>query len=186
MVLYFGRLDPEKGVEVLLDAWKLLAAPPDEARLLLVGSPVLHRDSAAYLEQLQRRAPPGCDWLPMRRDVVGVLHAADVIVLPSVWDEPFGRVVIEAMATGRPVVASRVGGIPEILSGRFAEFLFERGDAPALAARLAQLTRWRSERPELADQCVRHVAERYTLQATADRIKATFQGVLSAGSRHHG
>ena len=181
VVLYLGRLDPEKGVEVLLAAWKLLAASDEQARLLLVGSPMLHRDPAAYLEQLQRDAPPGCHWLPMRPDVVSAMHAADVLVLPSVWDEPFGRVVIETMATGRPVVASRSGGIPEILTGRFAQFLFERGDATGLAVRLGELREWRREQPELADQCVRHVAERFTLGHTADRIEAVFREALSAG-----
>jgi glycosyltransferase involved in cell wall biosynthesis len=53
----------------------------------------------------------------MRRDVITPLHAADVVVVPSTYDEPFGRAVIEGMATGRPVVTSRVGGMPEILEG---------------------------------------------------------------------
>lgn len=175
VVLYLGRIDAEKGVEVLLSAWREFGAPPDEARLLLVGSPVLHPDPAAYLRQLQAHAPPGCHWLPMRPDVVPMMHAADVLVLPSVWEEPFGRVIIETMATGRPVVASDCGGIPEILDGRFAQFLFPRGDEKSLAGRLGALSRWRKERPELADQCVDHVAARYRLEQTAGRVEAVLR-----------
>jgi glycosyltransferase involved in cell wall biosynthesis len=181
VVLYLGRIDAEKGVEVLLDAWRELDASPEEARLLLVGSPILNVDPAAYLRQLKDQAPSGCDWLPMRPDVLGAMHAADVLVLPSVWEEPFGRVIIEAMATGRPVVASDCGGIPEILDGPFAQFLFRRGDPEALANRLAALSRWRDERPELADQCVSHIAERYTLEQTAGRIEAVLRKAVEGG-----
>ncbi len=175
VALYLGRIETEKGVEVLLDAWRYLDASPEEARLLLVGSAVRSADPAAYLGQLQDRAPAGCEWLPMRPDVLGVMHAADVLVLPSLGDEAFGRVLIEGMATGRPVVGSDSGGIPEILDGPFAEFLFPRGDAATLAGRLRALSRWRDERPELAEQCIRHVALRYTLQQTADRTEAVLR-----------
>jgi glycosyltransferase involved in cell wall biosynthesis len=182
IALYLGRLDAEKGVEVLLEAWRQLAAAPEEARLLLVGSPILHPDPAAYLEQLQDHAPPGCHWLPMRPDVLQPMHAADVLVLPSVWDEPFGRVIIETMATGRPVVASCAGGIPEILNGPFAQFLFRKGDAASLAERLRGLRRWRTDRPELADQCIDHVAESYTLKDTADRMEAVLREAVGPQS----
>ena len=182
VALYLGRLDTEKGVEVLLDAWRELGASPSEARLLLVGSPVRNADPAAYLGQLKDRAPAGCHWLPMRPDVLEVIHAADVLVLPSVWDEPFGRVLIETMATGRPVVASDCGGIPEILDGPLAQFLFPRGDAVALASRLRLLSRWRDERPELADQCFRHVAGRYTLEQTASRTEAVLRAAGGAAA----
>ncbi len=186
VALYLGRIDMEKGVEVLLDAWRDLDASPEEARLLLVGSPVRNADPEAYLRQLQDRAPAGCQWLAMRPDVLGVMHAADVLVLPSVWEEPFGRVIIEALATGRPVVASDCGGIPEILDGPFAEFLFPRGDAESLADRLRALRRWRSERPELADQCVTHVAERYTLKQTAGRTEAVLRTAADGAAAEGG
>ena len=106
VAVFVGRLDSEKGVEVLLEAWRQLAVAPDEAQLLLVGSPVLHADGRAYLDQLKALAPAGTvRFLGARADVVTPLHAADVAVVPSTWDEPFGRTVIEALATGRPVVA---------------------------------------------------------------------------------
>jgi glycosyltransferase involved in cell wall biosynthesis len=115
VVLYFGRIDAEKGAEVLLDAWRRLGIRPETGRLRLVGSPRLTGEG--YMIRLRENAPPGCHWLPMRRDVITPLHAADVVVVPSTYDEPFGRAVIEGMATGRPVVTSRVGGMPEILEG---------------------------------------------------------------------
>jgi glycosyltransferase involved in cell wall biosynthesis len=116
----------------------------------------------------------------MRADVVSILHAADVVVLPARWEEPFGRVVIEAMATGRPAVAARAGGIPEILDGEFARFLFAPEDAAALADRLRDLRSWRTADPGLAERCVDHVAERFSLNSTATRMDAVLQSAKAS------
>jgi glycosyltransferase involved in cell wall biosynthesis len=176
VVLYMGRLIPEKGLEVLLDAWTRLGLPPDAARLLIVGVPA---EPDEYVQKLQADAPAGCEWIAMRRDVEGVLQAADVLVLPSMWDEPFGRVILEAMATGRPAVASAVGGIPEILDGEFTRMLFPRGDAPALADCLRTLINWRRDDPGLGSRCADHVARRFTLDATATRLEELFADATS-------
>ena len=177
---YLGRIVPEKGVDVLLDAWKQLALPADQARLLIVG---LQADSSAhtvYLRELQDATPSGCSWLPMRVDAVSILHAADVVVLPARWEEPFGRIVIEAMATGRPAIAANVGGIPEILEGEFARFLFAREDAAALANRLRELRSWRTVDPGLAGRCVQHVVRRFALDATAAHMESLFRSARAS------
>ena len=175
VVLYMGRVIPEKGVDVLLEAWAQLGLHPDKARLVIVGLPSTSDD---YVRALQAQAPPGCEWLPMRRDVITVLHAADVLVLPAMWDEPFGRVIVEAMATGRPAVASAVGGIPEILDGEFSSMLFPRGDVSALAARLRALISWRRDDPGLENRCVSHVTRRFALADVVTRLESTFANAL--------
>ena len=141
VALYYGRLDVDKGIDLLLEAWRRLGLSADHGRLVLQGRPVLASDPARYLRELHQRAPQGCHWLPMRDDVLTVLRAADVVVLPSVT-EGLSRTVLEGMASGRPVVASRVGGVPEILTGAFERFLFESGDAAGLADRLASVAGW--------------------------------------------
>jgi glycosyltransferase involved in cell wall biosynthesis len=175
VVLYMGRLIPEKGVDVLLEAWQHLGLPPDDARLLVVGLPATHDD---YVERLRTNAPQGCQWLPLRRDVGEVLHAADVLVLPSIWDEPFGRVIVEAMASGRPAVASAVGGIPEILDGEFTRMLFPRGDSEALAERLRGLRDWRHTDPTLGERCVEHVEHRFRLETAVTQLEDVFAAAL--------
>jgi glycosyltransferase involved in cell wall biosynthesis len=72
----------------------------------------------------------------MQNGVIPFLHAADLIVAPSMLDEGFGRVVIEAMSTSRPVVASRVGAVPEILSGEMSRFLVDARDSVSLRERI--------------------------------------------------
>ncbi len=172
VALYYGRLDREKGVDVLLDAWNRLGIGSGEGRLLLVGSPSMHlADGEGELARMREEEPPGCMWIPARGDVVTPLHAADVVVVPSVWAEPFGRVVIEAMATGRPALSSRVGGIPEILTGKFERFLVEPGDPEALAEGLRQLMGWQEREPDLARACQSFVRDEFSLARTVEGIE---------------
>jgi glycosyltransferase involved in cell wall biosynthesis len=173
-VLYTGRLDPEKGVNVLLDAWKILSPPTGEGQLLLVGRAADSR----YLHELESRATDTVKFLGLQRDVVTPLHASDVTVVPSVYDEPFGRTVIESLATGRPVVASRVGGIPEILSGPLSRLLVDPGDAEALAAHLEALIGWESREPTLGAECLEHFRNEFTLSHAVDQVEAILESSL--------
>jgi len=176
VALFIGRLDPEKGVEVLLDAWHRLGATQDEAVLLLLGAPVTHGDPVAYLAQLKALAQgSSVRFLGAGRDVVTPLFAADVSVVPSTWAEPFGRVVVEALATGRPVIASRVGGIPEILAVPLQRFLFDRGDAAGLATLLSGIVGWQEREPQLARICTDRVQECFTLTKMVDGIEASMR-----------
>jgi len=164
VVLYFGRLHPSKGIEVLADAVGQL---PGDVELVMAGP----HEREDYVAELRRRARGRAHVLGLRTDVVTPLHAADVVVVPTIGMEAFGRTIIEGMATGRPVLGSQVGGIPEILTGRFARFLFPRGDVAALAAKLAEMRSWRADEPELALACTRHVQENFTMTQTIDGLE---------------
>lgn len=177
VVTYFGRVDREKGIHVLLDAWRRLDLDPEKAGLLVVGSSMVDNDGGAYRSELEALARDDVRFLPARPDVVVTLHAADVVVVPSTWDEPFGRTVIEGLSTGRPVVASRVGGIPEILAGPLERLLFERGDAEGLAERLGCLLHWRDEDPSLGAECESRVHQGFTLAQMVDGIESAFRAV---------
>jgi len=178
VVTYFGRLDREKGVHVLLQAWRQLGLGPGQGELLVVGSSTVQGDAAAYQSELRALATDSVRFVPGQRDVVTPLHAADVAVVPSVVQESFGRTVIEALSTGRPVLASRVGGIPEIMSGLLRRFLFEQGDAEALAEGLRGLMDWREREPELGGLCRSRVLEQFTLARMVDGIESAFRSVL--------
>jgi glycosyltransferase involved in cell wall biosynthesis len=139
-IVYVGRIDHVKGVHVLVEAASRFATKLPNARLIVVGQPIWHeseQDGLNYIEELRRLAGDlRIDFAGPQYDLVPFYRAADVAVTPSTWPEPFGRVVIEAMACGAPVVASRIGGIPEILTGDLSDFMFPAGDSHALAARL--------------------------------------------------
>lgn len=112
-----GRLTPWKGHQALLRAWMQVIEALPEARLLVVGEVAFW--DAAYEQELRDLATAlkvgdRVLWLGFRDDVADLLRLSDLLVLPSV-DEPFGRVIIEAMAVERPVVATASGGVPEIV-----------------------------------------------------------------------
>ncbi len=140
VVLYAGTLIPRKGVHHLLHAFGSIAVEFPDAVLVLAGAP----GDATYTRRLVTGAERG---LPGRIRVLGqvepaVLAAwmrrARVLVLPSL-SEGLGRVVIEAMATGTPVIGSRVGGIPDLVTDGVTGFLVPPGDETALAGRLRHL-----------------------------------------------
>ncbi len=170
IALYYGRLDVDKGIDLLLEGWRRLGLSVDEGCLVLQGRPVLARAPERYLRDLQERAPAGCHWFPMGDDVITVLHAVDAVVLPSVT-EGLSRTVLEGMVSGRPVVATRVGGVPEILTGPFEKFLFESGDADGLADRLASVVGWRQREPNLGTACSEHVESNFGMPRMARKVE---------------
>jgi glycosyltransferase involved in cell wall biosynthesis len=127
---FLGRLFETKGIELLIDA----VQQTDSAHLYLAG-----QGSPAYTESLRQRAPARTTFLgivPPR----SLFETIDVLVVPSLWHEPFGRVAIEAMAWGIPVIASRRGGLPEIIQDGVNGWLFEPNEAEALSQFLRNLT----------------------------------------------
>ena len=116
-VLYVGRLHPEKGVHLLVEAMRVLQTRNVDARCKVIGSPYTGGSKPTrYVRSLHSSSPSNVDFLGYRAvaDTAREMRTADVFCCPSVWLEAFGNVNIEAMASGTPVVASRVGGIPEI------------------------------------------------------------------------
>jgi glycosyltransferase involved in cell wall biosynthesis len=112
-LLFVGRLDPEKGVQLLLDAWAAREEPRTGARRLVVAGdgplrPLVRRHAAA---------DPSIEYLG-RVDASAVeraMRAAAAVVLPSVWLEGLPRVAVEAMALGRPLIAVRHGGLATVV-----------------------------------------------------------------------
>ena len=137
-VVFVGRLAPEKGLDILIEAIRIIGRP---VRLLLAGGGphqgVLEAQAreVGLREQVQFVAP-----LPSE-GLAELLAGANALVLPSrttpVWKEQFGRVLIEAMACRVPVVGSDSGAIPEVIGD--AGLIFPEGDAAALAACLRRL-----------------------------------------------
>ena len=182
VAIYFGRLDPDKCVDVLLEAWSQLSGDPEQRRLIILGSPVLHPDPDAYLRELKAHAPSSCIWIPMQSDVVQFLHAADLVVCPS-RREALCRVVLEGLATGRPVLASNVGGIPEILTGELSRFLVEPEDVAGFTKGIESLTDWRSVEPELAEKCAARVAAKFKLSESIDDLEEALRKAVAIRAR---
>jgi len=167
--LHYGRLTSEKGAAVLLRAWAQ-SQVPDHWRLVLAGD--ADPDILAMIADLGRS---DIVVLPRQDDVTQWLAIADVTVLPALWHEPFGRVVIESMAAGVPVIASRRGGIPEILAGPWARFLVDPHDADSLGAAILRFGDWRTVEPGLGELCRSYVRDEFSLARTVDGIESVLR-----------
>jgi len=170
VVVFYGQLNPVKGVHVLLEAARRRRRPYQ----LVVAGRYTDPSYAAVLDPLAAEAED-VTWLDHQEDVLPLLHAADVVVLPSAREEAFGRVLIEAMSTGRPAVGSRIGGIPEVLAGELDRFLAAPGDPDDLARAIDAALDWRDADPGLGDRCRALVEERFTLAHTAAGIEAVLR-----------
>lgn len=169
-----ARLVPQKGLDVLLDAFSRIPPP---ARLVIAGDgplrPALERRAAA--PDLAGRVR----LLGPRADAAAVMAALDLFVLPSRW-EGFGLVLLEAMAAGRPIVASRVSAIPEVVAEGGTALLVPPDDPAALAAAMRALLDDPARRQAMGAAGRRRVAAQF---APAGMIGATldlYRDVLGA------
>lgn len=137
IIAYVGRLTGQKGVGDLLEAFGYVAQQFPAARLLIVGDGPLRRRLAAQAGRAGRGRVIFVGW---RTDVPAIMQAIDVLVVPSHW-EGFGLVTLEAMAARRPMIASRVSALPEIVRDGETGWLVPPGDARALAAALGEALR---------------------------------------------
>ena len=168
VVLYVGKLSPGKGVADLVKAARQLAPACPDVLFVLVGE----GDVDAPDEPFIRRLGP----LP-NRDVRALYPLADVVVVPSVIPDALSRVILEAMSAGRPVVATRVGGTPELVLDGKTGFLVERGDPRGLADALRTLLRDHALRDALGAAARRHLESLAGAGGSVDRLLEVYAEV---------
>jgi glycosyltransferase involved in cell wall biosynthesis len=141
LVVQVSWIIPEKGVTTLLQAAKLVLEKDRSVRFAIVGEGS-HREEYTRLA-VQLGIQKNVIWTGSIVDPLseGVYAAADVVCQASDWEEVFGYVIAEAMASRKPVVATRVGGIPELIEDGRSGYLVGRRDAEAVAARILELLR---------------------------------------------
>ena len=141
LLLTVGRLDPQKGHLDLLAALRRVVAALPTVQLIIAGAP---QQASADYEQAIRAAAAAPElstlvhWAGHRDDVPDLLAACDIVVQPSHW-EGFGLVLVEAMAARRPVVATAVSAIPEVIRDGETGLLVPPHDSHALARALLRL-----------------------------------------------
>ncbi len=207
-IVYIGRISPEKGVHVLLEAFERVIESRPHVELVLIGpdhvqpeqfyvsicdDPKVKRLSrlcaGSYRSFLQQRLSPRAaeqvHFVPYvaHDHVVQYLRRADIFVQPSIWAEPFPLAVLEALATGVPVVASSTGGLVECIGNGETGLLVEPDNAPELAGAILQLLADDCARRRMGVMARRRAAEEFSWEHTVQRLGTIYGEIVSRSSR---
>ena len=183
VLLVVSRLTPWKGHMTLLEAVARLADRWPWLKLVIVGEVAFWE--ADYEQQLKQRAAElglteQVIWTGFRSDVPELLRLCDIFVLPSVR-EPFGRVIIEAMATGRPVVATASGGVPEIVVNGQTGLLVPPEDAQSLAGAIETLLADSQRAQQMGAEGLTRAHQLFSADRVAQQVQELYQRILSKG-----
>jgi glycosyltransferase involved in cell wall biosynthesis len=176
----FGRLTRWKGQHVALEALRSLPG----VHLAIVGEALFTEDDRAFRDELHRTAmEPGLQgrvhFLGFQSDVTSLLQAMDVVAHCSVAAEPFGRVIVEAMMAGTPVVATRGGGVDEIITDGQDGLLVPPADPAALALAVGRLMQNSALASKLASTALKSARERFSMEKTVGRMHQLLKDIVN-------
>jgi glycosyltransferase involved in cell wall biosynthesis len=172
---YLGILRDDKGLGTLLDAWKNVTNP--NATLSIAG-----KGSSEYEAELTAKLPSNARFLGWV-DGNEYLQNIDFLIVPSVWHEPFGRIVIEAFAKGVPVIGSRIGGIAETVREGENGFLFTPRSAAELTRRIEHCAALDSEAYARLSHQAHADTQRYEATRIAQEHLAFYERVIQVSTR---
>lgn len=187
-VLFFGRLEPRKGINVLLSAWNMIvtghvALPPGlkMPRLIVAGSGELesivveasHRLGDAHLLHVPA---------PDKEHLMRLLSEASIAVSPALYGESFGIVLVEALASGTPIIAASNAGYVNVLTGRGCDLLVTPGDAKALANKIVNLLASKNECQTLGRWGREH-AKQFDISEFAEEFENVYRSAIANYSR---
>lgn len=173
-----GRITPIKGHRFFLRAISNVIKVLPKTKAIIVGQPPAGKEE--YKNQLKSLAArfgisESVEFLGQRQDIPSILGKIGVLVVPSIGHEAFGRVAIEAAAAGVPVIATRVGGLTDIITDRKNGILVEPLDTAQLAGATIEILKDNALAEKLALQAREDVQRKYTLGAMADRTLSVYQ-----------
>ena len=179
IALFAGRLVQDKGVHILIEAMKLLEQEGIALKAHIVGSSNFGGGRETdYINQLKSDAPSNVTFLPYRSGTAlgDLFREADIFCSPSIWDEPFGLVNIEAFASALPVISTRGGGATEIFADG-GGILVERGSAEQLAGALRRLAEDTGLRSTLGQQGYTIFRNRFTWSIARTQVQETYRSL---------
>lgn len=184
VLLYVGQIGMRKAVDVLVDAFMNVANQIPTAHLLIVGQRHSQKEESIEYEnrivaQIQKsKFSPQIHWLGRRTDVPTLMRTATLLIHPA-RQEPLGRVILEAIASGLPVVTTRVGGSPEILDGpEFAELLVEKDDATGMARAILNLLSDPVHRSTIGHKLRERAERHFSIRQCAAQLNQHYRELL--------
>jgi glycosyltransferase involved in cell wall biosynthesis len=173
---FIGRIGPEKGTRWLLESFS--GGTPAGSRLLVAG-----KGAPAFVERLQAEFPSPSISFMGHVDPAVFYEQVDVVVVPSLWNEPFGRTAVEPFSYGIPVIASNRGGLPEIVEDGVTGIIVDPSDAGSLARALRRFSADRELVRRLGGAC-RERASQFSQETITDAYTSLYADVLcQPGSR---
>lgn len=181
VVALVGRIAGWKGQHIFIQAAALVRDTFPQARFQIIGAPLF--GEYEYEQSLHRMVgdlalTDRVEFLGFREDVPALLGRTDIVVHASTLGEPFGQVVIEGMAAGKPVIATDGGALPEIVLPGETGLLVPMGDAPAMAAAMITLLADPVRAEAMGAAGRRRVRERFTIAHTARSIEGIYEYLL--------
>jgi glycosyltransferase involved in cell wall biosynthesis len=178
-----GRVVSWKGQDFFIEAITEARKTDATIRGLIVGDSELSNSGAAYLAKLQSLIvelglEDSVKFTGHRSDIPSIMKASDAVICASSSPEPFGRVIIESMAVGTPVVATNAGGATDIVSDGINGMLVPVRDSEALADAMLRLARDGDFVRELRSAAMRTIADRYTVRHHVDQVCGIYDSVL--------
>ncbi|HEX9015484.1 MAG TPA: glycosyltransferase [Chloroflexota bacterium] len=175
-----GRLTEQKGLVYLLEAMAIVRARLPQARLLVVGDSQDGRDG--YRERLlalrdELGLAETAIFTGVRDDVPSIMRASDLLVMASLW-EGFGLVFLEAMAAARPVVATRVSAVPEVVEDGKTGILVPPRDPAALAEAMIAILSDRERAKSMGEEGLARLRQNFTEERMVDEIEETYFELL--------
>ena len=181
---YFARVAPEKGLHLLADAYVRFRRMTGHAPIRLEAAGYMARSSRGYLDRVRRALDQAglAGEFTYRGEIdragkLAFLAGLDVLSVPATYDEPKGLFLLEAMASGVPVVQPRRGGFVEIVEKTGGGLLVEPDDPQQLADGLYALWSDRARHAQLADRAFHGVRAHYTIAQSADRLLGVYEAV---------
>jgi len=180
-----GLLHPVKGHDVLIRAASLLKRSFPSLRVLIVGEAWFSRDES-YRKKLERLAKDqnlenSVILTGFRDDVFDLMRAMDVLVHPAVYPDPLPRTLLEGCALRKAIVATNVGGVPEIVDHDLSGLLIEPSDPEIMASAIGSLLRDKKKAAWLASEARRKAERFFSIEQHVENIMAIYEGMLGSG-----
>lgn len=185
VILFIGRLVYVKGVHILIEAFKEILKLYDDTKLVIIGSQGYNGNmSTEYIKRLRFSIADSAEKVIFtghvpHNELDKMLLLGDIAVFPSIWEEPFGMTIIEAMACGLPIVAFSKGGIPEIINDRENGILIDNyGDISLLIQSIIDLLGNKNERFRLGLNARLKVEQNFSWEKISQDLIKIYGSIL--------
>jgi len=176
LILSFGTLSDRKGFHIGIEAMRILRDKHGvKVKYRIIGD----GPQRSFLENLiwEENLDGQVELLGFQTDVHHYVAQSDIVLIPSIWEDPLPLVVIESMANSKIIIASKVGGIPEMISNEEG-FLVPKEDPEAIAEKILFIMGHSEHANELADNAYDRVKKEFTIEGMVMKLKKIYQEVL--------